>query len=53
MEIDAGGCLVDRSLDDVSSMITHAKLLESDLLPLSQIIRYHKIIIDNCNSSLN
>ena len=29
----------DRSLEEVSAMITHAKLIESDLLPLSQVVR--------------
>ena len=31
--------LFERSLDDVRGMISHAKLIESDLLPLSQIVR--------------
>ena len=35
-----GDVLFERSLDDVTDMITHAKLIESDLKPLSQIIRY-------------
>ena len=30
----------DRSLEEVSAMVTHAKLIESDLLPLSQVVRY-------------
>ena len=29
----------DISLEEVSAMITHAKLIESDLLPLSQVVR--------------
>ena len=29
----------DRSLEEVSAVITHAKLIESDLLPLSQVVR--------------
>jgi len=32
--------LFDRSLADVSTMIGHAKLVESDLLPLSQVISF-------------
>ena len=31
--------LFDRSLDDVKGMISHAKLIESDLMALSQIVR--------------
>ena len=38
METDAE--LFDRSLDDVKGMITHAKLIESDLLPLSQVVSF-------------
>ena len=36
--------LFERSLDDVKGMISHAKLNESDLLPLSQIVR------NNCHN---
>jgi len=32
--------LFERSLDDVKGMISHAKLIESDLLPLSQIVSF-------------
>jgi len=32
--------LFDRSLADVSTMVGHAKLVESDLLPLSQVISF-------------
>jgi len=32
--------LFDRSLEDVSTMIEHAKLIESDLLPLSQVVSF-------------
>jgi len=32
--------LDERSLGDVSDMITHAKLIESDLLPLSQVVSF-------------
>lgn len=32
--------LFERSLDDVKGMISHAKLNESDLLPLSQIVSF-------------
>ena len=32
-------CVSDRSLEEVSAMVTHAKLIESDLLPLSQVVR--------------
>ena len=39
METDAE--LFDRSLDDVKGMITHAKLIESDLLPLSQVVSFN------------
>ena len=31
--------LFDRCLGDVTDMISHAKLIESDLLPLSQVVR--------------
>jgi len=34
------GVLFERSLDDVREMITHAKLIESDLLPLSQVVSF-------------
>ena len=37
------GILFDRSLDDVKGMISHAKLIESDLLPLSQIVRQEQV----------
>ena len=39
MDEEGGGTMFERSLDDVSAMITHAKLIESDLLPLSQVVR--------------
>jgi len=32
--------LFDRSLEDVSTMVGHAKLLEADLLPLSQVVSF-------------
>jgi len=32
--------LIDRSLADVSTMVGHAKLVESELLPLSQVISF-------------
>ena len=32
--------LFDRSLADVSTMVGHAKLIESDLLPVSQVISF-------------
>jgi len=32
--------LFDRSLEDVSTMVEHAKLLEADLLPLSQVVSF-------------
>ena len=32
--------LFDRSLEDVTGMISHAKLIQSDLLPLSQVVGY-------------
>ena len=35
--------LFERSLDDVKGMISHAKLIESDLLPLSQIVRQEQM----------
>lgn len=35
--------LFERSLDDVRGMISHAKLIESDLLPLSQIVRQEQM----------
>lgn len=37
------GILFDRSLDDVKGMISHAKLIESDLLPFSQIVRQEQM----------
>ncbi len=37
------GVLFERSLDDVREMITHAKLIESDLLPLSQVVRQEQM----------
>ena len=37
------GILFDRSLNDVKGMISHAKLIESDLLPLSQIVRQEQV----------
>ena len=35
--------LFERSLDDVKGMISHAKLIESNLLPLSQIVRQEQM----------
>jgi len=32
--------LFDRSLEDVSTMVQHAKLVESDLLPMSQVVSF-------------
>jgi len=32
--------LFDRSLEDVTGMISHAKLIQSDLLPLSQVVSF-------------
>ena len=37
------GVLFERSLDDVRGMISHAKLIESDLLPLSQVVRQEQM----------
>jgi len=38
MEVE--GPLFDRSLDDVTKLIAHAKLAETDLMPLSQIVSF-------------
>ena len=32
--------LFERSMEDVSTMVGHAKLLEGDLLPVSQVISF-------------
>jgi len=40
MDILEGPGGLDRSLEEVSAMITHAKLIESDLLPLSQVVSF-------------
>ena len=32
--------MFDRSLEDVSTMVQHAKLVESDLLPMSQVVSF-------------
>ena len=40
--------LNDRSLADVSTMVQHAKLVESNLLPVSQVISFtNSLVGDN------
>jgi len=38
--MDVEGPLFDRSLDDVTKLIAHAKLTETDLMPVSQVVSF-------------
>jgi len=44
MEIDRS---FDRSLDDVSKLISHAKLNEADVMPLSQVVSFTSEMLSN------